>query len=42
MNVLILPVDFSDKVSLTPAVYFDSMRFVQDTFSLTSYCNTER
>jgi len=39
MNVLILLVDFSDKVSQAPAAYFDSMGFAQDTFSLTSYYN---
>ncbi len=39
MKVLILLVDFSDNQALTPAVYFDSMGFAQDTFSLTSYYN---
>jgi len=37
MNVLILLVDFSDNQAQTPAVYFDSMGFAQDTFSLTRY-----
>lgn len=37
MNVLILLVDFSDNVAQTPSVYFDSMGFAADTFSLTSY-----
>ncbi|MCK5785232.1 MAG: M6 family metalloprotease domain-containing protein [Candidatus Sabulitectum sp.] len=37
MNVLILLVDFSDKEAQTPATYFDSMGFAQDTFSLASY-----
>ncbi len=39
MNVLILLVDFNDNQAQTPAVYFDSMGFAQDTFSLTSYYN---
>ena len=39
MNVLILLVDFSDNQSQTPAVYFDSMGFAQDTFSLSRYYN---
>lgn len=39
MNVLILLVDFTDNQAQTPAVYFDSMGFAQDTFSLTSYYN---
>jgi len=39
MNVLILLVDFSDNQSQTPSVYFDSMGFARDTFSLTSYYN---
>lgn len=39
MNVLILLVDFTDNQSQTPAVYFDSMGFARDTFSLTSYYN---
>lgn len=37
MNVLILLVDFSDNQAQTPSVYFDSMGFAQDTFSLTRY-----
>lgn len=37
MNVLILLVDFPDKEAQTPALYFDSMGFAQDTFSLSSY-----
>ncbi len=37
MNVLILLVDFSDNQALTPSVYFDSMGFAQDTFSLQRY-----
>ena len=37
MNVLILLVDFSDNVSQTPAVYFDSLGFASDTFSLANY-----
>ena len=37
MNVLILLVDFSDNVSQTPSVYFDSMGFAADTFSLKNY-----
>ena len=37
MNVLILLVDFTDNVALTPAVYFDSMGFAADTFSLKNY-----
>ncbi len=39
MNVLVLLVDFSDNQAQTPAVYFDSMGFAQDTFSLASYYN---
>lgn len=39
MNVLILLVDFSDNQAQTPSVYFDSMGFAQDTFSLTKYYN---
>lgn len=41
MNVLILLVDFTDNQAQTPAVYFDSMGFAQDTFSLTSYTGIE-
>jgi immune inhibitor A len=37
MNVLILLVDFSDNQAQTPAVYFDSMGFATDTFSLKKY-----
>ncbi len=37
MNVLILLVDFSDNVAQTEAVYFDSMGFAADSFSLRSY-----
>jgi immune inhibitor A len=37
MNVLILLVDFSDNVAQTPAVYFDSMGYAADTFSLADY-----
>ncbi|MCK5116208.1 MAG: M6 family metalloprotease domain-containing protein [Candidatus Aegiribacteria sp.] len=37
MNVLILLVDFTDNVAQTPAVYFDSMGFAADTFSLKNY-----
>lgn len=37
MKVLVVLVDFNDKIAQTPAVYFDSMGFAQDTFSLTSY-----
>lgn len=37
MNVLILLVDFSDNQAQTPSVYFDSMGFAQDTFSLKRY-----
>jgi immune inhibitor A len=37
MNVLILLVDFSDNVAQTPAVYFDSMGYAADTFSLSEY-----
>lgn len=39
MNVLILLVDFSDNQAQTPAVYFDSMGFAVDTFSLKRYYN---
>ncbi len=37
INVLILLVDFSDNVAQTPAVYFDSMGYAADTFSLADY-----
>jgi len=37
MNVLILLVDFGDNQAQTPAVYFDSMGFATDTFSLKKY-----
>ena len=37
MNVLILLVDFTDNVAMTPSVYFDSMGFAADTFSLKNY-----
>lgn len=37
MKVLILLVDFSDNIAQTGAVYFDSMGFSQDTFSLKNY-----
>ena len=39
MNVLILLVDFNDNQAQTPSVYFDSMGFARDTFSLTRYYN---
>ena len=37
MNVLILLVDFSDNLALTSPIYFDSMGFAADTFSLKNY-----
>ncbi|MFO8184484.1 MAG: M6 family metalloprotease domain-containing protein [Candidatus Aegiribacteria sp.] len=37
MNVLVLLVDFSDNVAQTPSVYFDSLAFAADTFSLKNY-----
>lgn len=37
MNVLILLVDFSDNQAQTAPVYFDSMGFATDTFSLKRY-----
>ena len=37
MNVLILLVDFTDNAAMTPSVYFDSMGFAADTFSLKNY-----
>ena len=37
MNVLILLVDFSDNVSQTSAVYFDSMGYAEDTLSLRNF-----
>jgi M6 family metalloprotease-like protein len=37
MNVLILLVEFSDNLAQTQAVYFDSMGYAENTFSLKNY-----
>lgn len=37
MNVLVVLVDFSDNTAQTPSVYFDSLAFAADTFSLKNY-----
>src|SRR5512137_714353 len=37
MKVLILLVDFSDNEASTPSVYFDSLGYASETFSLSNY-----